>query len=349
MDTWVKVQNIEVVNATALFFLAILSAVVLKTLAFIFIPFTISLLICYALGKPLNFLQRCHVPTFLRIIIIVTFVLMVIYLFGRLVTVNIKELQSQLPMFEEKFWEYTRKILDSLDMTPAEVKEIYESFWGNFQQTRLKPLGSMVKYFSGSFFAFMGNMVWVILFLIFMLAEREGFYDKVRNSFGDQRAEPVIKTLNDINRSVQNYLGLKVLISLFTGILVTLALNFFNTPFALLWGVLAFVLNFIPNIGSMIAGVPPVLLTFFQNGSLSEAFLVIVVFAAIQFCIGNLLEPKLMGKGLNLSPLVVLFSLLFWGWVWGIPGMLLSVPLTAALKIALEKLETTRPMALLMS
>lgn len=349
MDNGAKIQNIDVVNITAFFLLAILSAVVLKTLAFIFIPFTISLLICYALGKPLNLLQRLRVPTFLRIILVVTSVLTVIYLFGRLLTVNIKEFQSQLPVFEMKFWEYTRNILDRLDMTPSEAKEVYESFWGNFQETKLKPLGSMVRYFSGSFFAFMGNMFWVILFLIFMLAEREGFYDKIQNSFGNDGGDSIIKTLNDINKSVQNYLGLKVLLSAITGILVMIALSLFNTPFALLWGLLAFILNFIPNIGSIIAGVPPVLLTFFHQGSFSEALLVALIFAIIQFCIGNLLEPKLMGRGLNLSPLVVLLSLLFWGWVWGIPGMLLSVPLTAAVKIALEKMDSTRPMALLMS
>ncbi len=349
MDKIIKIQNIEIISATALFFLVVLAAVVLKSLAFIFIPFTIALLICYALGKPLNFLQRCRVPISLRILIVVTLVLVIIYLFGHLVTVNIKDLQAQLPDFEAKFWDYTRNILKRLNMTPAEATEIYEAFWGNFQQTKLKPLGSMLKYFGGSFFAFLGNMVWVILFLIFMLAEREGFYDKIRRSFGDGGGESIIKTLNDINRSVQSYLGLKVLISASTGSLVSIALHFLDTPFAMLWGMLAFVLNFVPNIGSIIAGIPPILLTFFQYGSLGKAFVVALVFAAIQFCIGNLLEPKIMGKGLNLSPLVVLLSLLFWGWVWGIPGMLLSVPLTAAVKIALEKVDTTRPLALLMS
>ena len=123
----------------------------------------------------------------------------------------------------------------------------------------------------------------------------------------------------------------------------------FGVLFAVLWGVLTFLLNFIPNIGSMISVVPPVLITLFHFGSISKTLGVAVALVALQTVVGNFIEPKMMGKGLDLSPLTVLLSLLFWGWMWGIPGMLLSVPLTAAIKIAFEQIDATRPIALMMA
>jgi predicted PurR-regulated permease PerM len=123
----------------------------------------------------------------------------------------------------------------------------------------------------------------------------------------------------------------------------------FGIHFAVLWGVLAFALNFIPNIGSLISVVPPVAITLFQTGSVTKTLVVAGILITIQMVVGNVVEPKVMGRGLNLSPLVVLLSLLFWGWMWGIAGMLLSVPLTAAIKIGMEQLDSTRPIARLMA
>jgi predicted PurR-regulated permease PerM len=108
-------------------------------------------------------------------------------------------------------------------------------------------------------------------------------------------------------------------------------------------------MNFIPTIGSIVATIPPIAVTLFQSGSISKTLLVAVLLIVIQVIVGNILEPKVMGRGLNLSPLVVLLSLIFWGWIWGIPGMLLSVPLTAAIRIAMEQIDSTRTVAALIS
>ena len=329
--------------------IAVLGAVILKTLAFLFVPFAIALLLVYALGIPLDFLARFKVPNSLRIILVVCFTILFMYLFGRLVTANIMEFQEQLPLFEEKFWSYGQSLLSLVGMSVAEAKEMYASFWASFNQTDFKPIGSMVQKMSGSFFAFLGNTMWVLLFLIFLMAEREGFPRRIIRSLGRKNSEPVLEALGRINKSVQHYLGLKTAISALTGFLVAVSLMLFGIHFALLWGVLAFVLNFIPNIGSLISVAPPVAITLFQTGSITKTLVVAVVLTSIQLTVGNVVEPKVMGQGLNLSPLVVLLSLLFWGWMWGVPGMLLSVPLTAAIKIAMEQLDGTRPIARLMA
>lgn len=348
MQKMMKFQGLGVVKAAAWATLLVCMTLIFKTLGFLFVPFFISLLLCYALGIPMEILQRLKVPSSLRIIIVVFFILSVIYLIGSMVSLNIKEFYQQLPEFEKKFWDYAAYLLKWFNISPDQAREMYDSVIKSFKQVDLQPIGSMVQRLSGSFFSFFGNMFWVILIMVFMLAERESITQRLVEGLGAKNAKPTLEVIGRINKAVQSYLGLKTLISLLTGVLVTIALALFDVPFALLWGVLAFLLNFIPNIGSLIAVLPPVAITLFQFG-FGKAALVALILVLIQMVVGNILEPKVMGRGLNLSPLVVLLSLVFWGWMWGIAGMLLSVPLTAALKIAFEQLDSTRAVAILMS
>jgi AI-2 transport protein TqsA len=342
-------SDFKIVNVTSWVMFTVLMVVILRNLNFLFIPLSISLLFCYALGLPLEFLKKLHVPPSLRIIIVVLFVLVSFYLLGRLVHSNVQEFQHQMPEFETKFWEYSNAVLAYFDISKEQAMEVFNSFWDNFKQADLKPIGVMVQKLGGSFFAFLGNVIWVLLFMIFILAEKENISVRLDKGLGKERSAPVQEAGQRINRAVQHYLGLKTLVSFITGVLVAFFLWLFGVHFALLWGVLAFLLNFIPNIGSLISTAPPVIITLFQYGSVSKALIVAVVIGGVQMGVGNFLEPKVMGRGLNLSPLVVLLSLVFWGWMWGMTGMLLSVPLTAAVKIALEQLDSTRPVAIIMS
>lgn len=324
-------------------------SVILKTMAFLFVPLSMALLFCYALGMPMDMLQRFKMPIYLRIVIIVFFVLGALFFLGKLVHVNIREFQSQLPEFEVKFWEYTSLLLDRFGIKQQEAREMYTAFLGNFQDAGIKPLGNIVTRLGSSFFGFLGSGLWVLLFMIFFLAERESLSKRLSKAFGEEQANSFLATTERINKAVQSYLGLKTFVSLLTGILVSVILWILNVPFALLWGVLAFVANFIPNIGSLIATIPPIGVALFQSGSPGKAFGVLLFLVIVQMGIGNFVEPKLMGRGLDLSPLVVLFSLIFWGWMWGLTGMLLAVPLTAAIKIALEQAAPTRSLAIMLS
>jgi predicted PurR-regulated permease PerM len=147
--------------------------------------------------------------------------------------------------------------------------------------------------------------------------------------------------------NVNHYMFIKTLVSLVTGLLVTVMVTILGVDLPLLWGLLAFALNFVPNIGSVIAGLPPVLLTLVQLGPL-RALLVAIGYVVINLLIGSVLEPRFLGRGLGLSTLVVFLSLLFWGWLLGPVGMLLSVPLTMTAKIALDSREDTRWLAVLL-
>lgn len=321
---------------------------ILQTLAFLFIPLCFAILTCYALGIPLDFLKRYHLPGFVRIILVVGIVLLLIFMLGKLVMLNVASFQSQLPEYEVKFWEYANIILSRFDISREQAREAVNAFLSNIRQNQFS-FGSVVQSLSGSFFSFLGNVLWVVLFMAFILAERDSFTKRLVNQLGKENAAPILESIQKINVAVQQYLGLKTLISLLTGILVTIVLSIAGVDFALLWGVLTFILNFIPTIGSIVATLPPVAISLFQSGSIGKTLIITTLLLAIQFLVGNILEPKLMGRGLNLSPLIVLFSLIFWGWLWGIPGMLLSVPLTAAIRIAMEQIDATKTVAVLIS
>ncbi|MBW2484139.1 MAG: AI-2E family transporter [Deltaproteobacteria bacterium] len=338
----------NVIEAASWLAVIVLATVILRTLSFLFIPLCFAILFCYALGIPLDFLKRFHLPGFIRVILVVGLVLLLIFMLGKLVVLNAADFQARLPEYEAKFWEYANILLSRFDISRNQASEALQTFIGKVQHSRFS-LANLLKSFSGSFFSFLGNVMWVLLFMSFILAEYESFTRRLVGQLGSKNSEPVLESIGKINKSVQQYLGLKTLISFLTGALVTIVLSIAGVDFALLWGVLTFVLNFIPTIGSIVATVPPIAITLFQSGSIGKTFVIAALLLAIQIAVGNVLEPKMMGRGLNLSPLVVLFSLIFWGWLWGIPGMLLSVPLTAAIRIAMEEIDATKTVAVLIS
>lgn len=341
-------SRFNVTTAASWLLLIVLLTLILKTLSFLFIPLCFAILVCYAIGIPLDFLKRYNLPGFVGIILVVLLVLLIIYMLGKIVLLNVTNFQSQLPEYETKFWEYADIILTRFDISHKQVNEATQAFWGKLQQSQFS-VGGLIKRFSGSFFSFFGNVLWVAIFMAFILAERESFTRRLVERLGEDKANPVLESLRQINHSVQHYLGLKTLISFFTGALVTIILTIAGIDFALLWGVLTFTLNFIPTIGSIIATLPPIAITLFQTGSVGKTLVIGFLLLSIQFTVGNILEPKFMGRGLNLSPLVVLFSLIFWGWLWGIPGMLLAVPLTGAIRIGMEQIDATKTFAILIS
>jgi len=182
--------------------------------------------------------------------------------------------------------------------------------------------------------------------LIFMLAEAYGLGDKVSAAFGERR--DLIAHVAGITRSTQRYVGVKTLMSALTGLLVTLWTALLGIEFPIVWGVVAFFMHFIPAFGAFIASVPTILVALAQYGW-GRAFGVAVGYLVIGSVIGNIMEPALMGRRVGLSPLAVLFALVFWGWVWGPIGMLLSVPVTVLLKISLEHSKEFSWLAVLLS
>jgi len=206
----------------------------------------------------------------------------------------------------------------------------------------LKYVGNTLLGLTGIF----SNVFLVLLTMLFILLESSGFPRKLRALSRGAKNLDALAQAEKVRESIVSYMSLKTMLSLLTSVLVGILVWFLDIDFPILWAMLAFFLNFIPNIGSIMAAILPVLLAFIQF-DLKMALIAAAGYLAINVVIGNFLEPRIMGKGLGLSTLVVFISLVFWGWVLGPVGMLFSVPLTMIVKIIMENFEETRWLAVL--
>jgi AI-2 transport protein TqsA len=199
------------------------------------------------------------------------------------------------------------------------------------------PILNWIRSISGGLIGFVGDLLLVLIFTFFLIVGSEAHEGEAGNVVSDE-----IK--NRINR----YLTVKFFTSAATAILVGVFYQILDLELALMFALVTFILNFLPTVGSIIATVLPIPIVFIQFGFGWTALIAILIPAAIQFSVGNIIDPKLMGSSLGLHPVVVLLSLLFWGFVWGVAGMFLSVPLTAVLKLILMRFTTTRKIALIL-
>ena len=186
----------------------------------------------------------------------------------------------------------------------------------------------------------------IMLLTIFFLLELDSFPLKFKAIANQRGNENSINNLNKIIVNIRSYIGIKSITSFATGFFIYLGLLFLGVDYAILWGSIAFLLNFIPNIGSMIAAIPAVIFAGIDMGG-STLFYTGILYFAVNFIIGSIVEPRVMGKGMGLSMAVILISLLFWGWLFGPIGMFLSVPLTMVLKVFLESNDDSRYFAIL--
>lgn len=196
----------------------------------------------------------------------------------------------------------------------------------------------------------LGNAFMIILYGLFIFLEESSFQRKLKNVFTDkERFEWVSGILDSMERSIAKYLGLKTLVSLITGILSYLVLLIIGIDSPVFWAFLIFILNFIPTIGSLIATTFPAFFCLLQFGEFGPGVLVLVFVGAVQLIVGNVIEPKLMGNSMNLSALVTIIALSFWGAVWGVTGMILSIPITVIMVIIFSQFPSTRPVAIMLS
>jgi len=200
----------------------------------------------------------------------------------------------------------------------------------------------------GSFINFIANLFLILLFTIYILLGREHLLKNVEEAFPGKRSAKFYDVFDNINKGVQKYLFTKALISLGTGLSAAIVLLIFGVDFAWIWGLLTFLLNFIPNIGSVISTIPPILVAIFQFGGFFPAIWIGILLVSIQTVWGNIIEPAIMGRSLNMSPLVVIISLIFWGFIWGPIGMILAVPISSTIQIVCANIETLKPISILM-
>ncbi|MFT7618989.1 MAG: AI-2 transport protein TqsA [Planctomycetota bacterium] len=209
-------------------------------------------------------------------------------------------------------------------------------------KTLTNALGSGASFFFGIF----GELIVVLVIMMLLLVESDRLPDRLRRVCGKEKGERILGVCHKIGQSVTRYVSLKVWISLLTSVICVVVMSLFDLHYAITFGIVVFIFNFIPYLGSVIATLFPCLVALLQKDPITAIWLGVSLTAAQQI-VGNFVEPKIQGKGLSISPVLIVLSLGFWGWLWGVGGMILAVPITVTIRIILEQFETTRQIALM--
>lgn len=305
----------------------------MKAAAEILVPFLLAAFIAIIATPAIFWLERRKVPAALAITIVILAVLLVVIMIGTLIGTSVNDFTQQLPNYQLRLGDEVNAVAAWLNARGFNV-----SFEGVTQYVDPGRAMQLVSNFLKGLGGVLSNTFLIFLTVIFILAEASSFPRKLRLMLGPKGSMGGFERFMD---RMGAYIKIKTITSVGNGILVTIWLMILGVDYALLWGVLAFLLNYVPNIGSIIAAVPAVLLALIQHGVLS-AILTTVGYIVLNVVIDSIIAPRYTGRGVGLSTLVVFLSLLFWGWVFGPVGMLLSVPLTMTAKIALDSREDTR-------
>ncbi|WP_435953931.1 AI-2E family transporter [Dryocola sp. BD626] len=312
-----------------------------KEAADIIVPFILALFIAVILNPVIRRLEKLRVPRVLAITLVVVIIVLSMVLLLAYLGTSLNELARTLPQYRSSLVAPLQTLEPWLQRVgiSVSVDELLKYIDPNSAMTLVTGLITQLSNAMTSIFL-------LLLTVVFMLIEVPQLPVKLQQLM----ARPV-EGMGAIQRcldSVSHYLVLKTAISLVTGVVVWAMLGALDVRFAFVWGLLAFSLNYIPNIGSVLAAIPPVAQVLVFSG-FYEGMIVVAGYLVINLVIGNIIEPRMMGRGLGLSTLVVFLSLIFWGWLLGPVGMLLSVPLTIVVKIALEQSHGGKSIAVLLS
>jgi AI-2 transport protein TqsA len=321
-----------------------LLGVFLKLAKPILVPFAMALLLGFAVSPALNFLVRRKVTKGLALALILVLSFAVIYLIGTVFYSGGKSLADEMPSYTEM----VQSLLERVDdLVPDPRLKLGLTEW--IQGFNSGQVGTVLVSALGPFLSFMSDLLLVFLFMIFILGGRGRLARKLEEAFESGPGTALSRTAERIDCEVQRYLAVRTLINVLIGVLVAAILAVCGVRFAVLFGVLAALFNYVPTLGPLASIVLPSTLCLVLEGGLSWKFwLVLLLLTGVHAGLLRVVEPRLMGKEHRLSPLLVLFSLFFWAWLWGLPGMILAVPLLTAARILFENVPSLRFLATMM-
>jgi predicted PurR-regulated permease PerM len=319
---------------------------VLKITSSVVLPFTISVLLAIVMSPLVKFLAKFRIPRIISVLLVLILLasamgatIMILYSSGHTM-VNL------YPKYEARLKEIYIYIARFFELPYDEHLSFFDNLWGQVGiRSRIRVLTIS---FSNAFLAFLRDAFMVALFMAFILFEAAFFREKLEKAFEGTRAAKIIKITSDLMTQVTRYLSIKFVISVVNGILVGIGLKIIGLEFAAVWGVIQFIVNFIPTLGSIAVGLAAtafaVIQFWPQPGPIIATALVMLI---INLILGSVMAPKIMGDRLGLSPLIIILSLLAWGWIWGFAGMILAVPMTAIIKIVCENIPVLEPISIL--
>lgn len=325
--------------ATLLAILVVIACVLfLREMQPVVLPFLFALLLSYLAYPIVHLLTRARVPTAAAIAVVVLLALMVLGGLGLLVRESVNSFLAAYPNYEPRIQGLWTRVTTGMGVTSEYLQQLDVG----------KEIGAFAAATLGSLLGLLADFLLVLFYLVFLLLGRFVIPRKIKKAFNPERGTEILKVLDEIEDQALRYVGLMTLISFASALVVYGILIVYGVEFALLWGILIFIGNFIPNVGPILASIPPILVALVQFESPWTAASLGAVLTAVQMVLGNFIEPRVMGRGLELDPLVVLFGLVFFGWLWGVAGALLAVPLMVVMRIVCENFKTTRPIAVMM-
>lgn len=331
-------------NSFTTFCIAFISLALFVYILFIgsslIVPFIIAILLSFIILSIAAFYKKIlHIPSYLAFISSLFTICIFFYIIARIINSNIDTMIKQAPLYQEKLIRLASDFASSYNI---EVNTIVE------QIISFVSFSAIFTSFTSIIAGFVTN-AWIILFfMLFIMLESKSFLQKIALiTWGEEST--FFQALKQIQADVKSYFLVKTIVSIGTGLFSWIVMYFFDIDFFIFWAFLIFLFNYIPNIGSIIAVSFPTIISLVQYESVSLTLSLLLVLGFLQVLFWNILEPKLMGNRLNLSPLVILIALIFWGTIWWPVGMLLSVPLMVIINIILAHIPSTRPIAVLLS
>ncbi|MBP7095809.1 MAG: AI-2E family transporter [Spirochaetia bacterium] len=325
--------------------LVVLMAVA-KITAAVLIPLVIALLLAFVLEPLVLFIERLRIPRLLAILAVFILLGGGIYVIGAIVFTGGRTILGLYPKYEARFSEIYERVAEVLSLPYDEQLSVFGNLWGQLG-VRSKVQSLALSLSEGSI-GFLSDALIVLIMTTFLLLELGHFRSKIAIAFEHRLSDRIRVIATDVVAQVSRYLSAKFFISLATGVLVTIGLELVGLDFAIVWGVISFVLNFIPNFGSIGAGLGAGVFALVQFWPEPGPIIGVgVVMLGVNQVIGNFLEPKIMGDNLGLSPFVIVVSLIAWGWLWGFAGLVLAVPMTVIVKIVCENVPILEPASIL--
>lgn len=337
-------MNIQRYTYGTILFIAIVF--ILKIGKSVLMPITLAFIGWFIIKEIIFYIDKLKfkgrsLPKFLQNGIALTIVSATFILFSFVLTKNADLLQDKIP-------DYQSNILQMINDLHLPVKLDYKKWLNDILATF--DISIFIKYGINSITSIFSNIVLIILYIIFIFLESSTFTTKIQKLYANSRdLSSANEIIGKINHSLSQYITLKTFTSFLTGLLSYIVLTIVGVDFAFFWAYLIFLLNYIPTIGSLVATVFPVIIALVQFGTWQQPTIVLIAVGGIQTFVGNFLEPKLMGNSLNVSPLVVLISLAVGSWIWGVVGMIISVPIIIMLVIICSKFKSLKWIAILLS
>lgn len=322
--------------------LVVLSIYLLEKFRDILQPFAIALFLSFMMHPIHRWLVRRRIPSMLAYVVIVALVMLGLLAVGTMMYDNVASIAGKLTEYEDRLDKTVKRAMERLPFDMSKIKPVRELISSEDLMIAARTaLGGFRDFTTWAFATF--------LFVLFLIAEKVSFPHRLELALGEKHGRQILSVVGSINEAIGQYIAVKTLVSALAGILSYAVLALFEVEFAATWGILIFLFNYIPYLGSLIAVSLPIVLSFLQFDEPWKSVVIAALLIGIQQGIGAYIEPKMAGQRLDVSPLLILLALAFWGVVWGVIGMILAVPLLVIVRIVLDNIPETRPIATLMS